>query len=520
MIQTKEKVLAISVACPSTVEIGDPVLLSGDLTCKAIDALASTYLLGVVVEHEDDAETCVVATRFRERRDDRVSYGGPSVGPFVLNAAGKAINYVLGTYASHLGLQDETYNITAIASVTSGNAETYDVMAYATKTSSNAETYAIVGSTSDAVKISVGGGEDQDFTLTAGGTQSAANVVSDFAAAVDFTVEAVEGSVVFTCDNPGDTLQFKAVDNDAYTVLGLSEETITPNGQLKVSIEGGSSQTFTIVAANDAAATADEIATQINLTAVDFTADGSSGSVVLTCDNPGDTLEIEAVAADCYTVLDLTAEKTECNNVLSVTIEGGDEQEFLICEEDDAALTAAEVIAAINATAVDFHAVPSGGAVNLVCLDIDKDLVVNATDSDCYTALGFTADTYTSDAPTYGPESILGLIINKPAAATVTGSEGGTFAITTGSNDKFKLNGTTVTLTQGAARTATQVAAEISGAVSGVTASVVYGQKIKLTADAPYVDLVIATVANDAYDTLGFSTGTTVASLVVETLEY
>lgn len=93
MYQRLSDVLAISVTCPSSVDVGDVVVISDDLTCAAISGAGSTAILGTVCKHLDGETTCTVETRFRERRDDRLAGAQVAVGPFVWNAAGKAIAY-------------------------------------------------------------------------------------------------------------------------------------------------------------------------------------------------------------------------------------------------------------------------------------------------------------------------------------------------------------------------------------------------------------------------------------------
>jgi len=100
MYQKRSEVLALTLACPTTVAVGDVVVIGSDLTVAAISAAGHTSILGTVVQHLDDAATCTVETRFRERRDDRVSGAAIPVGPFVWDSAGKAIAYNAATHDS------------------------------------------------------------------------------------------------------------------------------------------------------------------------------------------------------------------------------------------------------------------------------------------------------------------------------------------------------------------------------------------------------------------------------------
>lgn len=97
MKQTLVDLVAIDVTCPSTVTIGQPVVMSGDFTVAAISG-AGEVIVGVVCKHEKDATKCTIETRFRERRDDRVSGASAAVGPFVYDAAGKVIAYSSGSH--------------------------------------------------------------------------------------------------------------------------------------------------------------------------------------------------------------------------------------------------------------------------------------------------------------------------------------------------------------------------------------------------------------------------------------
>jgi len=106
---------------------------------------------------------------------------------------------------------------------------------------------------------------------------------------------------------------------------------------------------------------------------------------------------------------------------------------------------------------------------------------------------------------------------------TVTGSEVGPYAISTGVNDAFKITvgsgaAETVTLTGGAARTAQQIVDEINAGTTGLTASVVDG-KVKVTANLAGDSLVIGAVANDCYSTVGFVEGTYAATAGTQTLD-
>ena len=79
--------------------------------------------------------------------------------------------------------------------------------------------------------------------------------------------------------------------------------------KLKVKLSGGSSQTFTLGAGSNVSA--NTLATTINLTAQNLTASATEdGRLLLSATDPAARLEIEAVAHDCYSVLDLLTTQT------------------------------------------------------------------------------------------------------------------------------------------------------------------------------------------------------------------
>lgn len=310
MYQRKEKVLAVSVTCPTTVDVGDPVVLYDDLEVKAISAAADNKLLGTVCKHLDGAAVCTVETRFRERRDDRVAAADIGVGPFVWDANGKAVAFTQAFQATVTGTAEETYAITL--------------------------------DTNDHVKVSINGGSGQDITLTAGETRTAAQVAADInAVATGFTADGTTGYVKLTADNIGEDLAIQTVTHDAYTTLGFTVATThgdashdpsaivgvvlkgpqplevegvvqgpfaivnNTNDAMKIKIAGGGSQTFDLTAGT--AQTSTQVAADINATATGFTAVPVRSKIKLVCDDPGDSLQIETVANSAYATLGLTA---------------------------------------------------------------------------------------------------------------------------------------------------------------------------------------------------------------------
>jgi hypothetical protein len=116
MKQKRNDMLAISFACPSTVEVGDVVIINSAKAVIKNNAAGSLKIVGTVCVHRADALTCTVETRFREHRDDRVSGAAISaVGPFVFDAAGKVIAY---SAASH-----DPASIAGLVITTAGGAD-------------------------------------------------------------------------------------------------------------------------------------------------------------------------------------------------------------------------------------------------------------------------------------------------------------------------------------------------------------------------------------------------------------
>lgn len=101
------------------------------------------------------------------------------------------------------------------------------------------------------------------------------------------------------------------------------------------------------------------------------------------------------------------------------------------------------------------------------------------------------------------------------AAASVTGSGTGTFAVTASSNDTLQISiddgpSQTVTLTAGSARTAAEVVADINDDLDEGVASV-SGSSVKISSSSPNSEskVSIEAVSNDAYTLLGFTAGDT-----------
>ena len=192
MIQSNNNVLAVRFTCANTIAQGDIVEVSADNTVAVLSASGSASVVGSVDSYVYGATECVVATRFRQRRDDRVAGEDLSVGPFVFGADNKVYQYTPATAATHTG--------------------------------ANAQTFAIVLNTSDVLGVKVGGDEVQSITLTAGATLTAAAIVAEInASAVGFVASATSANKIkLTATGVNQSLEITAETHTCNSVLGLT----------------------------------------------------------------------------------------------------------------------------------------------------------------------------------------------------------------------------------------------------------------------------------------------------------
>lgn len=117
MAQSKGDVLAQSFTCATTIDVGDMVEISAANTVAVPGGAGSIKIVGRVVKHLDNATECVVETKFREKRTDRISGAAVAVGAFVFDANGKVINYDSGVHspAAICGLAITTTNAGDVA---------------------------------------------------------------------------------------------------------------------------------------------------------------------------------------------------------------------------------------------------------------------------------------------------------------------------------------------------------------------------------------------------------------------
>lgn len=97
MEQKLQNVLAVKFTCAGTENKNDVVEITGNNTVAVPSGAGSIKVVGTV--DRIYGTECTVSTRFRERRDDRLSGAAVAVGPFVFNSAGKVIAYDADTHS-------------------------------------------------------------------------------------------------------------------------------------------------------------------------------------------------------------------------------------------------------------------------------------------------------------------------------------------------------------------------------------------------------------------------------------
>lgn len=211
----------------------------------------------------------------------------------------------------------------------------------------------------------------------------------------------------------------------------------------------------------------------------------------------------------------------DTSDAVKVKVGDGDSQTFILAETDISAVLVAEKI---NATAVGFTASAANGSLVLTVNDIVSDLEIEAVANDAYTVLGLTVGVIHPTERSHDPAAIAGLVIKLPAGASVTSTVAGPYDVEQGTNDALKLSvgggaSQDFTLTAGLGRTPQQICDDINATAVGFQAVVVPGSLVKLVAQSPWEAIEIEAVANDAYDTLGFTVGVVAAPTIIETLE-
>lgn len=525
-IYTVSKPLSISFTCPTDISVGDPVRVTDELTVSNLTSTAHRDVIGSVIEHLDGESTCVVATKFREKRD-RSAYAELGYGPFVWGTDNKPVAWTPPGFATVTGDNSGPFAITATSATAAVGSEEEPFSFYAAaggSVISGEGPFTFELGVSDAFKIKIGAAAAQDFTLT-GASQTAAQVAAQFSTGVGFTATASGNTVIFQATTVTDALEIVTVAANAYTILGLTidvYDAVAQSNQVKVAVGSGTDQTFTLTGVDQTAA---EVVAQFS-TAVGFTATDDGGTISLLVDDPEDDLVIKTVTGDCYTEVGLTVGTyASVPGADSISITVGSEDPVVLQLTAGSARTASQIATEINAGIPDVTATLSGQKLVITCDILDTDFSIDSTDNDCYTALGFTEATIESVDQSHSAAAIGGIVIAQPLATYIEGSKIGTFAIVNGSADALKIkigsnSSETFDLTAGTARMASQVVTDINTTAVNFVASVSYLGRIVLTALQPWDDIEIESVANDAYDVLGFSIGTTTASKTVTTLEY
>jgi len=617
------------------VVVGQVLDISDHLTAAALSIDGSVNVLGTVAVHLADATTCTLNTRFRERRDDREAGEAVTVGPYVHDADGNAVNYTRDEFVGVVGTGTGPFLVTAAAAgatigtddgpvsiadainnqlkvtVGTGDPQTIalatgpalemveiqnDINATAVgftagvdggghlvltadDTADDLEVVEVTGdcytalgltaavysavpaaggthtgtvntvvtvvlNTNDKLKLKVGAGASQTVTLTAGVDVALTTIRDEINTQTDNIVASVAGGYLkLQAYATYDDLEIEAVANDAYTLLGLTVDVYEAtsalagtttgtatgaqfiadavNTKVKLKVTGGESETVTLTVG--AARTITQIAGEINSGTTGLTAAVNGGGfLTLTADETDGDLWVEDVADDAYAVLGLVVDQYEHTvqaNQFKVKINSdGDEQTFTLTS---GSRNITQVIADF-AAAVGFVASASSGHLRLATEDLADSLIIMEVSGDCYTALGFTADTY-DEVRSHNPAAIAGLIIGLPSARSVSGGRRGPYAITNGSNDALSITigdgeAQVFDLTAGAARTASEVCDDINATATDFMASVV-AAKIRITADDRFTDITLDEIAHDAYSTLGLAAGNYAASTAIETLE-
>ncbi|MFN7932037.1 MAG: flagellin [Bryobacteraceae bacterium] len=221
------------------------------------------------------------------------------------------------------------------------------------------------------------------------------------------------------------------------------------------------------------------------------------------------------LASDTATAFDYTSVtggavtlSTTSAQTFEFSIGGGAVQQVVV--NGLTAGTATAAVAAINAginanstlQAAGIVAAVSGGVINIASSSGTAfRLNALAPGQDNF---GFGTNATTGTGTTYSANY----------ADAIYGSLDGTYAITASTNDvvSFSVNGgaaTSITLTAGAARTATSIAADLNGNATfaaAATAAVVNGQLV-ITADTANTKIELLDATNSALTTLGFSAG-------------
>jgi hypothetical protein len=297
------------------------------------------------------------------------------------------------------------------------------------------------------------------------------------------------------------------------------EITLDTNDAFKIKV--GSADPLTLVLTPGAARTAAQVVSDINALAGVVASATAEGNIKVEAEMAGTKIELMTVANDCYTELGLTVGVYEAADSISITVGSGAAQALTFTAGETAI---ADVVTAINENVTGITATASGNKLVLTCDELGVDFTIDEIDNDAYTLLGLASGAVSNTDPSHSELAVGGVVICGPEPRSLEGTVKGPYAITNGSNDAMVIaigsgSDQTFDLTAGESRTATQVATDINATATGFVASV-SDDRVVLTATAPWNDIIIKTVANNAYNTLGFTVGSYAASKTVQTLEY
>ena len=203
-------------------------------------------------------------------------------------------------------------------------------------------------------KVTVGTGSPQTFTLSTGATQTIDQVVTDFAAATGFVASKSSGHLKLKASSLLTALTIETVTGDCYSALGFTAplahdeaashspaaiagliiglppklrvsgsikgpfRLVEDSGDtVKVTVEGGGEQTFDLTPnlTTPYLVSADDICTEINLTATDFKAEAVNGRITFLVDDRMTDFTIGNGNAN--TILGLTPGITESSFVVT-----------------------------------------------------------------------------------------------------------------------------------------------------------------------------------------------------------
>lgn len=461
------------------VRVGNPA----DLLTSSVQI--PTSAAGAAVVQGANSETFAIAAATAPIKT------GTEAAPYTITAP---------TAAVATGSQNETFDIhdATSGSVTGTQDQNFNIhnATAAQVVSSNSETYNIQAGVNDQLQLTIDG-VGSTVTLTAGATQSAANIASDINAVFPGRASGAGGVVTITSPTTGSTSEITigAPANNANATLGFTAATVNGldnNRSLTIKIDGGANIVVTLT--TGAARTAAQIVADINTAAgstIAFVEGGTKVRITSPTTGTSSTVQLVAVSNSAYTTLGFTANTYAGLNgtrALSITIDGGAPQNFTLTA--GGARTAAQIVSDLAGLTGATASVFGGTKVRITT-----------------SSLNGLSSTIVFGNPANNANTVLGFA--------------GSYAGTAG-NNKFAIQvdggGTqTVTFTTGVNRTAQQIVDELNAGTTGLTASIysnLGSSFIRITGNATGSggSLNVMSQADNAYATLGFSTGSTLGT--------